>query len=575
MSTSGSRQTAPPPYPASGTGRRATVGDGEGVKVAKPDLYYGDRNKLDEWLTQLDLFFQFQGGDVPANRRVLFATTYMRDRAHKWIRPYQKKYLEQDNDNEDLEAITQWMESYPRFRTKIKSVFGISNETPKAVRIIQHLRQRGSAAEYAAEFEQHSALTGWDDDALMTMFRRGLKTKIKDELARTGASIETLHELTQEAIRIDDTWYERYLEDKYDRNQAPIYAKGGARYDTSQTSARNGNNRGTYLGPMPMELDAITKGKPSKGKGKGKGKVGLKKKGNCYTCGKPGHYARNCRSGRMPQQQLNVLDREPTPYTVDRNEEDDEWNDDWEQVFPQEEESDTLSDHRDEQQQPASTPELTEDEDPDDGIVLGSNGEVWQFQPSRPSRPPSRVLQLGNEVANRSRERLNRVLALLDTDQRSFRGQGLSAQERHEDLHWSACYDDHCGTHRSAKDAAGWHPSIPWWEGHCRKDDWDTCYDDQCFTHLSQKLTYRWFPREPNEPCEKDNWENCNHKHCITHLYAKKRYQKFPGVEGYQTEILRRQTYEHCFQHCWALCEAPRCFEHWKKKQAAGFIPKN
>jgi hypothetical protein len=47
-----------------------------------------------------------------------------------------------------------------------------------------------------------------------------------------------------------------------------------------------------------MELDIITKRKPSKGKGK----VGLKKgkKGSYYTYSKPGHYARDCRSRRMP-----------------------------------------------------------------------------------------------------------------------------------------------------------------------------------------------------------------------------------------------------------------------------------
>jgi hypothetical protein len=78
---------------------------------------------------------------------------------------------------------------------------------------------------------------------------------------------------------------------------------------------------------MPIELDTIVKGKPSKGKGKGKVGVKKGKKGNYYTCGKPGHYARNCRSRRMPQQQLDILERAPTPYTVNQSKEDDEYGD--------------------------------------------------------------------------------------------------------------------------------------------------------------------------------------------------------------------------------------------------------
>jgi hypothetical protein len=30
-----------------------------GMNVNKPDLYYGERSKLDDWLMQWDLFFTF------------------------------------------------------------------------------------------------------------------------------------------------------------------------------------------------------------------------------------------------------------------------------------------------------------------------------------------------------------------------------------------------------------------------------------------------------------------------------------------------------------------------------------
>ena len=47
------------------------------------------------------------------------------------------------------------------------------------------------------------------------MFRRGLKDHVKDELTRSGAVLETLSELIKESIDINDKWYERSIEKKY------------------------------------------------------------------------------------------------------------------------------------------------------------------------------------------------------------------------------------------------------------------------------------------------------------------------------------------------------------------------
>ena len=59
------------------------VPTGYNIAVAKPDLYKGDRNKLDEWLLQWDLFFTFQGQNVPKIQRVTLMASHMRDQALK------------------------------------------------------------------------------------------------------------------------------------------------------------------------------------------------------------------------------------------------------------------------------------------------------------------------------------------------------------------------------------------------------------------------------------------------------------------------------------------------------------
>ena len=59
-------------------------------------------------------------------------------------------------------------------------------------------------------------MTGWDDDALMVMFHRGLKDNVKDKLTFDGAKVTTLDELISCAIDIDDRLFECMMEKCHD-----------------------------------------------------------------------------------------------------------------------------------------------------------------------------------------------------------------------------------------------------------------------------------------------------------------------------------------------------------------------
>ncbi|KAL2004485.1 hypothetical protein VTN00DRAFT_3487 [Thermoascus crustaceus] len=65
------------------------------TKIAKPDLYYGDRPKLQTFISQLELYFFFNPHEFPnEERKVMFAATYLRSMAAKWFDPYLKDRLE-------------------------------------------------------------------------------------------------------------------------------------------------------------------------------------------------------------------------------------------------------------------------------------------------------------------------------------------------------------------------------------------------------------------------------------------------------------------------------------------------
>ena len=84
MSASTSGRGPTPSVLGSGQ-RRPTIDEGldKGVKIAQPDLYYGERDKLESWLTQISLYLAFMGDKIPPTKHATFAIAYLRGRAQK------------------------------------------------------------------------------------------------------------------------------------------------------------------------------------------------------------------------------------------------------------------------------------------------------------------------------------------------------------------------------------------------------------------------------------------------------------------------------------------------------------
>ena len=63
----------------------------------------------------------------------------MRGNAQKWIKPYLVKYLSGEGADDSINA---WMESYAKFKVKVKRILGLSNEDKVAIRMIQSVKQK-------------------------------------------------------------------------------------------------------------------------------------------------------------------------------------------------------------------------------------------------------------------------------------------------------------------------------------------------------------------------------------------------------------------------------------------------
>lgn len=279
---------------------RAT--DNSSEKIGKPDYFQGERSKLDDWVNQMMLYFALNRINND-QKRTMTAAFYLRGEAQNWIRPRLQRWLIERKDSDGL------FSTWDTFVETIRSIYGLNNDKQVATRVVQQLTQKTSASAYTAKFKEYSDKTNWDGNALMNMYYRGLKDNVKDEMMRDGAAKDTLGEMIKAAIRIDDALYERSMEKRHTHSirgrpgYVPYSGSGGHRRD-----------------PNAMEIDNTEK-RPKKAqgmKGQEKGKQQSKKEGiRCYNCDRVGHYARDCKSGKMQplkHKEFNaILDSEEEP----------------------------------------------------------------------------------------------------------------------------------------------------------------------------------------------------------------------------------------------------------------------
>jgi hypothetical protein len=115
-----------------------------GSKVAKPDLFHGDRLKLGDWLLQFDLFFKFEDDHVDDADKASLMAFYMRGPALKLFQLYLKKYIDKDYNDA---TITRMVHDHHEFKTKLRQTFAVANEPSVAKRKIQRLHQTRSAGD--------------------------------------------------------------------------------------------------------------------------------------------------------------------------------------------------------------------------------------------------------------------------------------------------------------------------------------------------------------------------------------------------------------------------------------------
>ena len=167
-------------------------------KIASPEYYGGQRNKLASFITQVTMVMSLQPSRFPTElSKVIYAGFFLRDTAFLWFQPYVT-----------AEPQPSFMLSFKGFCKELQMTFGDPDEVATAEQQLYALRQKGSVASYLTDFMRHAVLVKWNDEAKAA---RGLKDAIKDELSRVGRPTN-LKDLEAASIRIDTRLFERLVE---------------------------------------------------------------------------------------------------------------------------------------------------------------------------------------------------------------------------------------------------------------------------------------------------------------------------------------------------------------------------
>ena len=263
----------------------------KGMKVPEPKMFSGKQGTLHGFLRSVDIYMSFHSDQFwSAKARNLFLLSYLKGDAADALQPQLEEYVRiQDPDAMEDESL-EFLTNKKYVRNMLMLLFKDSTEIFRLERRLYTLNQTGPATEYTAKFRGITCQLDWNLSAQMAQYRQGLKSHIKDELARVDpVEIEEFPDLIAMVHSLDNRLYERKMEQKYLDPARKLRKKE----NVSATSSKP-HKKGKKVKKSKKDLSNV----------------------ECYSCGKKGHYKNKCPKGNYQ-----------AAVTGDRTLDNDEWSD--------------------------------------------------------------------------------------------------------------------------------------------------------------------------------------------------------------------------------------------------------
>jgi len=264
------------------------------IKILTSDLYYEDRNKLNAFLIQVNVYVRAHKKLSSSYNKILFAFSYFKKDVFKWFKSLIKNHLK--NKSEDWEDKTNRVfKDFFNFKQAIWRMY----EDINAKRIIKQqlydIKQSESAFKYIIAFQSIAAKIEWNDSTLTAQFYKELKNVIKNEIACTN-KLATLHAMISKTIMLNNQQYKRRLEKK---NKIAYVSVAWSKEKKKQF----------YYDSQSMKLDVIQKILTNACE------KTVQQSKLCYTCKKLNHFFRNCTQNKY-KNKLKFYDKQDKSFTA-------------------------------------------------------------------------------------------------------------------------------------------------------------------------------------------------------------------------------------------------------------------
>lgn len=261
-------------------------------KLDGPEKFSGTRSKLRNFLTDCQTVFEGQPHRYATDHSRIF---YIADRLSGSAKDWWAVLLDYAADDRPP-----YYYRYDLFKKELERNFGEPDRANRAKRALLTLHQTASVAAFTTLFQRHVLELKWNYDSapVAALYYRGLKGKIKDELAREDIPDVTT-DLVRAALAIDNRITARETERKEEERDRPTPAAS----NTSNTNTnRNRNQRAPSSAPAPSRpaSSGSTTPNPQPFRLNRNGHVPpdeMQRRidgGLCRYCAKPGHIIDNC-----------------------------------------------------------------------------------------------------------------------------------------------------------------------------------------------------------------------------------------------------------------------------------------
>ena len=257
-------------------------------KAKEPDDFEGNPEDVSAWCRRMTMYF-WSNGIRNEWERIEIALGKIRkgkdNRAQRWADTQIRKFLpfqeewKNSNLDEGMELDAETMKNKFPFNswnemTKEMGEFFISTETQThAIERIHRLRQGSRMVEdYWSEFCTWKDLTGYNEVALVGIFKRGLHSGLARKLVELG-QMKNSDSLNR--------WYESALDYERARREATTEFGGQGEKNNRRDQAETAREEKGALvvprrDPEAMDIDR------------------MKRQGVCFSCGTKGHIAARC-----------------------------------------------------------------------------------------------------------------------------------------------------------------------------------------------------------------------------------------------------------------------------------------